>query len=156
MTLHLRRFAPECALRCFDVFRDAVHNGSAPHYDEAQRYAWLPEGPPGDGWLTRLGAARTWVGEDARDLQGFIALQPGGYLDMIFVRPAMRRSGLAVDLHDAMLKDARTLGLGRLTTHASLLARPFFERQGWDVIAPETVTRDGVALHRFEMTMELP
>jgi hypothetical protein len=49
----------------------------------------------------------------------------------------------------------RAGGLNRLTTHASHLARRFFARHGWRVDYPETAERDGAALERFALSLDL-
>ncbi len=38
-----------------------------------------------------------------------------------------------------------------LNTHASLAAKPFFEKQGWEVMGEEDVFIGEIALHRFRM-----
>ena len=40
---------------------------------------------------------------------------------------------------------------GARRTHASITARPFFERRGWRVVKEQRVERRGVALTNFVM-----
>ena len=53
--------------------------------------------------------------------------------------------------YDAIHEEAVTLGLRRLHSEASHLARPFFERQGWSVVRAQSLERDGVSLTNFVM-----
>lgn len=56
---------------CWALYRQAVLEGAAPHYSEAQRAAWAgaAEEPP---WIAeRLAAGRVWVAE-AGDAVGFL------------------------------------------------------------------------------------
>lgn len=46
---------------------------------------------------------------------------------------------------------ARELGATTLTTEASRMARPFFERQGWSVVAEQVVVIRGVRLTNYRM-----
>ena len=42
-------------------------------------------------------------------------------------------------------------GADRLTTHASITARPFFEHRGYRVLYAQTVERHGVTMQNFVM-----
>jgi N-acetylglutamate synthase-like GNAT family acetyltransferase len=51
----------------------------------------------------------------------------------------------------AIEAEARRIGLARLFTEASITARPFFEDQGFTVIAPQMVTCREVEFVNFRM-----
>ena len=46
---------------------------------------------------------------------------------------------------------ARGSGLNRLTTDASELARSFFMRNGWQLVARQEIERAGISLHNYRM-----
>lgn len=152
--LSLRPYRAEDRAACAAVFFRAVREGAAAFYDEAQRAAWAPGGPaPG---LDRLKDQWCLVAERDGAVVGFMAMTPAGYLDMTYVLPEEMGRGTAGMLYDALLARARATGLSHLTVHASHLARPFLERRGWRVDAPEEVTRNGAVLARFAMSLALP
>ncbi|WP_226779175.1 GNAT family N-acetyltransferase [Oceaniglobus trochenteri] len=151
----LRPYRPDDATGCFALFRLAIHAGTSPHYDAAQRAAWAGSGPMGDAWHSRLAAMHTTVAQQAGGIVGFMSLRGDGYLDFAFVHPDLRRSGLAVRLLDRTLEQARRLGLRHLTTDASHLARRFFLKHGWHEVAAQQVQRDGVMLENFRMARSL-
>ena len=74
---------------------------------------------------------------------GFADLAEDGYLDRLYVHRDWQGRGVATALCDA-LPDARL-------THASLTARPFFEKRGWHVVREQQVERRGVRLTNFVM-----
>ena len=156
MTITCRPLRAGEAALCYAIYYDAVRIGAAGDYSEAQRIAWAPDDAMPEGWPDRLSSAETWVAEDGETVLGFLTFDPNGYLDLFFVRPEAKGGGASTALYDKMLTEASARGLPRLTVHASHLARRFLERRGWTVIAPETVERDGVLLHRFEMAFDLP
>lgn len=45
--------------------------------------------------------------------------------------------------------------MDRITTHASITARPFFEKRGYKIISENEVKRQGIALANFIMEKEL-
>lgn len=152
----LARFTLADAASCYDVFYTAVHTGAAPHYTAAQRQAWAPHAAMPASFPEKLAAQVCWVARCEGKSVGFFSMEADGHLDTAFVAPDFRRTGLASDLYDKIILDARSLELGRLFTEASHLARPFFEKRGWSVTMPETVTRNGVHIERFQMAIDLP
>ena len=150
----IRKFEFADADGCADLFYRAVHEGAAAKYSADQRCAWVPVRPDAAQFAAKLGAQRCFVADDGA-IQGFMSLTDEGYLDMAYVHPTQRGTGLAGQLYAAVLNQAHNLRLRRLTTHASLLARPFFARHGWEVDAPEEIERNGVLIPRFRMFLSL-
>ena len=156
MSLALRPFVTGDAAASIDIYYDAIHNGTAPHYALNEREAWAPRDarPDPARWADRLGGVHTIVAEDSGAMVGFASLLGHGHIDMLFVRPAARKSGAAAALYDGLLEAARSSGVKGMTTDASHLARRFLEKRGWRVVAPEVVTRNGVKLTRFRMALD--
>jgi len=76
-------------------------------------------------------------------------------MDVIRLRDGSARRGVFSALLDEATTRLRAAGLAHMDTHASLVARPVFERHGFAVIARETVARGGVGLDRFVMRRAL-
>lgn len=139
-----------------DIFYSAVRNGAKPAYSEAVLKAWVPERPTADGWAKRIEGLETAMAEADGDALGFMSVNlRDGDLDLAFVRPDRRRSGLADSLYAMIENRARAAGLPRLHSHASHMARPFLERQGWGVVRPGQVSRGGVIIDNWVMEKHL-
>ena len=136
------------------VMWDAVHNGRSA-YSEAQRAAWVPQVPAGEGWVTRLGDQRIWVAEERGAVVGFVTLAPGGYVDFAYVVARAQGHGVFRALLDRVEAEARAEEATRLWTHASLMAQPAFAALGFHVIRHEEVARHGEKLRRAEMEKHL-
>jgi len=150
--LTLRRFEPGDAPGLAQLFFDAVQVGAAGHYSQAQRDAWCGAPPADARWSARLRGADTLVAERGGALQGFMTLDPAsGHIDLAFVAPEMRGTGLADSLYAVLEGRARALGLARLHSEASLLAERFFLRRGWRLVARQVVERHGVSLPNARM-----
>ncbi|NRB19314.1 MAG: GNAT family N-acetyltransferase [Rhodobacteraceae bacterium] len=108
-----------------------------------------------DKWPGRLATLNVWVAEADGEIAGFMAATPQGYIDFAFLRPRWMGRSVAQALYDVILERARSADLTRMTTHASLMARPFFARQGWQVDKMEIVDRNGEQLKRFAMSLTL-
>jgi putative acetyltransferase len=59
--------------------------------------------------------------------------------------------GVATALLNEVESLARRLCLARIFTEASITARPFFERRGFTVVAPQILEFDGVTFKNFRM-----
>ncbi|MCB2129685.1 MAG: GNAT family N-acetyltransferase [Rhodobacteraceae bacterium] len=127
----IRRFALTDAAATHDVFFQAVRIGAAEHYRESDLTDWAPSPEMPDGWGEWLDRHFTVVADQDGTICGFFMLEATGYLNMAFVRPDYRRTGLADRLYDAILAEARARKMPHLTVWASRLFRPFLARKGW-------------------------
>ena len=153
--MQIRRYQPADAGALAQIFFDAVRLGAAPKYTAAELAAWAPERPSAAAWAQRLDGLTTVVAESPSGLLGFMSLRSDGYLDLAFVRPDCRGTGVAAALHSEILTEACARHLHRLTTEASRMARPFFLRMGWHLIAAQTVQRNGQSIENFRMAKSL-
>jgi len=133
-----------------DVMFDSVRNGESP-YSEAQRAAWVPARPAGEGWAGRLRNQDVLVAEQEGEPVGFMTLAEGGYIDLAFIRPAARGSGLFRQMLSRIVERAEARGEARLWTHASLTAEPAFARHGFVMLGRERVRVRDQELERCEM-----
>ncbi|NIZ59504.1 GNAT family N-acetyltransferase [Sedimentitalea sp. CY04] len=155
MSVTIRAYHPDDARTLYSIFSEAIHKGTVAHYSAAQRQAWAPSADMPDWWPDSLAKLETWVAEAGGEIAGFMCATPQGYVDFTYVRPRWMGRSVAQALYDITLERARGRNLTRLTTHASLMARPFFARQGWQVDEMEIVDRNGEQLKRFAMSLTL-
>ncbi|WP_171905274.1 GNAT family N-acetyltransferase [Cellulosimicrobium cellulans] len=137
------------------IFERAITRTARSRYTEEQVRAWLGGSRDLEQWGAERRRVRTFVAEVGGVVAGFTDLDDDGYVDRLFVDPDHGRRGVARALLAAVLAAARSAGLPELTTHASLVARPVFEREGFRVVHQEEVQRDGVPLVRFLMRTRL-
>ncbi|MEO1238992.1 MAG: GNAT family N-acetyltransferase [Pseudomonadota bacterium] len=134
----------------------AVEGGTAGAYSAAQRRAWIAAVPTHRAWRARLGRLETWVAQSQDRLVGFMSLNtPLAEVDLAYVSPDVMGRGVAQALYAAVERHARAAKIAHLATDASALAKPFFQRQGWQVIARQNVVAAGVAMHNYKMTKAL-
>ena len=117
--------------------------------------AWAPDEIDREAWAKRYRHRQGWVAEIDGALAGFSDLEPDGHLGMMYVHPDYQGCGVASALLAQIEETARTGGLGRLYTEASITARSFFERRGFRLIAPQTVFIRGEELVNYRMEKSL-
>ena len=138
------------------LYHRAVREGAARHYSHAQRAAWSPAPPTGEGWRRRLIEADTILAERAERPLGFMTLDLAtGWLDFAYVAPEAMRQGVAGTLYAVLEGRARAARLERLETGASLLAERFFACRGWRVVKRQEVARNGARLPNAAMAKVL-
>ncbi|MEP2506085.1 MAG: GNAT family N-acetyltransferase [Paracoccaceae bacterium] len=137
------------------MFYHAVRSGAADFYSQAQRAAWAPSDAPDQLQPDKLLDQWCWVAEMENGITGFMSLTPRGYLDMAFVMPEAKGSGVADALYAALITQATASGLGTLTVHASHLARRFLAKHGWQEDYAENHTLNGQVIERFHMSLDL-
>jgi putative acetyltransferase len=134
------------------LFTASVHELAAAHYDAAQRTAWAPQPPDLGHWRERLANLQTLVAECGSRMAGFISYAPDGHIDLLFTSPAYARQGIATLLYHRAELALCESGVRHLFTEASLVARPFFERQGFRVTQEQLVDLRGAQFRRFAMS----
>ena len=148
--LVIRPIRPDDGPAAAQVFFDAVCEGTQAHYTEAQRRAWAGQAPDPEGWRDRLYGVDGFAAEQEGRLVGFMTIA-GWYIDLAFVTPAALGRGVGWQLYRAVEARARKLGASVLTTDASRMAKPFFERQGWSVVVEQRVVKRGMVLTNYKM-----
>ena len=141
--MKLREYCSSDLPAILDLFRGTVHTVCARDYTRSQLDAWAPAELDAAAWDASLLAHHTLVAEENEVIVGFADLGSDGYLDRLYVHRDWQGRGVATALCDA-LPDARS-------THASITARPFFEKRGWHVVREQQVERRGVLLTNFVM-----
>ena len=147
--MKIRRYEPEDLGQITALFYDTVHAVNAADYAPEQLDAWADGAPDLDRWNGSLLAHHSLVAVEGRDLiVGFGDIDGTGYLDRLYVHKDRQGLGIATALCDRL---ERAVDAPVLTTHASLTARPFFERRGYRVLREQRVERRGVWMTNYVM-----
>lgn len=147
--MEIRTYRPGDCPALAALFYHTVHTVNAADYTPEQLAAWAPEAADLDAWDRSFRAHHTLVAVEGETVLGFGDMD-GGYLDRLYVRADRQGQGVGSALC-ALLE--RAAG-GRVVTHASITARPFFERRGYRVVRKQRVERRGVLLTNFVMEKE--
>jgi putative acetyltransferase len=123
------------------VFLRSVREVASRDYDAGQIAAWAQADR--DVWARRRLDRPTWVALIDDVIAGFIDLKSSGHVDMLFVDTASQRKGVASALLETVENAARGQRLALLDTDASITARPFFEKHGFQVVRSQDVALRG-------------
>jgi len=157
--IHLRTFTEADLPAIASLFTASVHDLGAAHYDSKQLAAWAPIPPDLETWAARLAGLHTILAAAGSELAGFISYERNGHIEFLYTMPGFERRGVASLLYQHVQNNLsgveqhvqNNLSGVELFTEASLVAKPFFLRQGFHVVAEQSVIRRGVAFRRFAM-----
>ena len=89
----------------------------------------------------------TVVAIDNNIIVGFGDIDKTGYLDRLYVHADYQGKGVATAICNRLEQAVQ----GKITTHASITAKPFFEKRGYKVVKEQQVERQGIYLINFCM-----
>lgn len=155
LAITIRPFRADDVAALISLFRASVRGIDRREYTESQVLAWAPDLIEHGQFAHRCVMKSTWVAEAQGHTAGFSDLEPDGHVDMLYVHPSIQRRGVARALLTHIEKLARTRGLHRLYTEASITARPVFEAIGFLVVAPQEVRLRGEIMTNYRMEKRL-
>ena len=138
-----------------DLYRDAVEGIGATAYAPEQVRVWAGFVDDLNAFRARLSQGFALVAECEGVPAAFCHLHPLDHISLLYTSTRFARRGFATAVYAGCEEHARAAGQCRLTTDASKLSRPFFERQGFELCAVEVVEREGVSFERYSMEKAL-
>jgi putative acetyltransferase len=151
----IRPFRSADAPALLDLFRDTVRRVNAKDYGPEQIRAWASDEIDPEAWASRFDDRFVRVAEVSGTVAGFAELEPDGHIDRFYVSADHQGIGIGSGLMEVIEQEARRLGIRELVAEVSITARPFFERQGFEVRSPQEVTLRGVVFRNFRMARRL-
>lgn len=131
------------------LFYNTVHTVNAKDYTEEQLDAWATGQVDLNKWDQSLREHYSIVAVENEMLVGFGDIDKSGYLDHLFVHADYQGKGIGTMICNRLEQAVS----GNIITHASITARPFFEKRGYRVVKEQQVERQGVFLTNFEMVL---
>lgn len=120
------------------LFYQTVHAINRKDYTHKQLDVWAPAHPNLAVWHASLKANHTLLAIQDGLLIGFGDIEPSGYFNRLFVHHAHQRKGIATALCDRLEPCAQGR---RITVHASITAKPFFEHRDYVTLRQQQVAR---------------
>lgn len=134
------------------LFYNTVHKINIRDYSPEQVNAWATGIVDMDVWNRSLLQHHTFIATDGYALLGFGDIDHSGYLDRLYVHHGYQRRGIATALCHKLQSSVDT---DKITVHASITARPFFEKRGYETVKEQEVDRRGITLKNYVMELSL-
>lgn len=150
--MKIRSYQPSDCEQLAELFYQTIHTVNRRDYTQEQVDAWATGRVDLAQWNRSFLAHDTLVAEQDGIIVGFGDLDTTGYLDRLYVHKDYQGQGIATAICDRFERAVQT---GKVTTHASITAKPFFLHRGYCVLKEQQVIRANVALTNFVMEKQL-
>ena len=146
----IRKYQPSDCPRLAELFYQTVHEVNKQDYTKEQLNAWASREVDLDAWNRSFLEHYTLIAVEEGEILGFGDIDKTGYLDHLYVHKDHQREGIASGLCDKLEAHVP----GNIRTHASITAKPFFQKRGYKVTKEQQVERQGILLTNFVMELE--
>lgn len=143
----IKKYEPTYCKELIQLFYDTVHTINAKDYSKKQLNAWATKNTDPEKWNHSLTEHYTIVAIEDEIIVGFGDIDQTGYIDRLFVHKNYQRQGVATAICDQLEQTAK----GKVYTHASITAKPFFEKRGYKVIKKQEIKKQNIVLINFIM-----
>ena len=146
--MRLREYQSADCEKLAALFYETVHCVNARDYTEAQLNAWATGKIDLEQWDQSFLAHHTVIAVENEEIVGFGDMDASGYLDRLYVHKQHQGEGIAAAICDKLEQSAAGK---RITTCASITAKPFFLHRGYHIVRKQEVLRHGVCLTNYLM-----
>lgn len=146
--MKIRFYEPGDCAEMAQLFYDTVHAVNRKDYSPVQLNVWATGMIDLAVWNQSFISHTTLVAVQDQKILGFADMDESGYLDRLYVHKDYQGKGIATLLCDLLESMASTHSY---VTHASITARPFFEKRGYKVLKEQEVERGGILLTNYVM-----
>lgn len=143
----IRKYQPLDCEEITKLFYNTVHTINAKDYTKEQLDVWTAKEIDLQSWNKSLKEHYSIVAVDDKIIVGFGDIDKTGYLDRLYVHADFQGKGIASAICDRLERAVDV----NIITHASITARPFFEKRGYKVLKEQQVERQGIFLTNFVM-----
>lgn len=144
----IRRYMPSDCREMAELFYHTVHMVNAKDYTNEQLNAWSDGSVDLEEWNRSFLAHFTVVAIENGRIAGFGDIDKTGYLDRLYVHKDYQRQGIATAICGEL---EQAFDTDKITVHASITAKTFFENRGYLVIRKQQVVRKGILLTNYIM-----
>ena len=137
------------------LFSGTIETVCANDYNNEQIVAWISSVNNTGRWHRLIENQYFIVAVLNQKIVGFASLAHGDYIDVLYVHKDFQRQGIAQQLYNALETEATTHKNTILTADVSKTAKPFFEANGFKVIAEQIQIRTEVEIPNYNMRKDL-
>ncbi|TYP48148.1 putative acetyltransferase [Thermosediminibacter litoriperuensis] len=153
--MRIRRYKESDLEQMLKLLYDTVHNVNIKDYSPEQVDVWAPKEPEVEKWSGFFENNICYVAEIDDKIVGFGDLTAKGYLNTLYTHKDFQRKGIGSGLLKVFEKEAINLGVSEITTEASITARPFFEKHGFECVKKQNKEFKGMVFINFLMRKSL-
>ena len=137
--INVRKYLMEDCKEIIELFKNTVHLINARDYNKEQLNSWAPEEIDYMAWNKSLLEHYSIIAEKSSIIVGFGDINDSGYLDRLYVHKDHQGKGIATKIAEELENHVLGNGIQKIVTHASITAKSFFEKRGYEAIKEQAV-----------------
>ena len=147
----IREYKPKDEEQISKLFHETVREVNIHDYSPEQVEAWAPDDINFSDWKAFCENRLLFVADHQGTIAGFIDLFPDGKLDFLYCHKNYQRQGVGMMLYKKIEGTARIKNIDCIYTEASITAKPFFIKAGFDVIKEQEVEYNNMIFVNYLM-----
>ena len=144
----IRQFQASDLNEILNLFYQTVHTINLKDYSKEQLDAWASHDIDIERWQKSLTKNYALVAIINDKIVGFGDIDDSGYLDHLYVHKDYQGKKIATLILAELEKKVKPC---KITTHASITAKPFFEKRGYRLVKEQQTERQGGLLVNYVM-----
>ena len=149
--MEIRKYKKSDCKEMAELFYNTVHSVNSVDYSKDQLDAWATGSVDLEKWNKEYNESYTLVAVEDDVITGFGNIYSSGYLDMLYVHKDYQHRGIASEICSLL---ENHYDVNKITVHASITAKPFFEKRGYGVLYEQTVIRNGINIVNYVMLLK--
>lgn len=145
--MFIRKYESTDCKELAELFYNTVHTINAKDYTKEQLDAWASGQVDLEKWDQSFQEHFTVVAVENGIIVGFGDIDTTGYFDRLYIHKNNQRKGIATAICDQLESKVQ----GKIVTHASVTAKPFFEKRGYKILKEQQVVRKEIFLKNYVM-----
>lgn len=153
MNITIRAFQEGDLDAVIAVFQGAIRQIASQDYNTEQIEAWVQV--ERQVWINRFAQSQCWLVIRHNQIAGFGNVEEDGHLDMLFTHPEHQRCGVATALLKWLELAVVQLNIPVIFTEASITAKPFFIRHGFQLVEARQVSVRGQSFINYRLRKQV-
>ncbi|WP_130808185.1 GNAT family N-acetyltransferase [Senegalia massiliensis] len=147
----IRKYDKKDLEEILQLFYNTVHNINIKDYTLEQVNTWAPKIPEKKKWEKFLYGNKTFVAVINQKIVGFSDLREDGYLNTMYVSKNHQDQEIATTLLRRIEQEAQNLNISKLTTEASITAKDFFKKRGFNIVEKQNKKHNNMVFVNYIM-----
>ena len=150
--MNLRQITIKDQIELKKVYFDSIQSLDEKIYSQEQKRAWSSQAWDNPNFDKTLTLGKGWLISKDGIIIAFATRYPNHRIALFYCKGKFQRKGCGSKLLQRLEYEAKTEGLGYLSTEASLISYELFLKNEWEIIRKEKVTINNIFFERYKMT----
>ncbi|MFG1494868.1 GNAT family N-acetyltransferase [Halobacteriovorax sp. ZH4_bin.1] len=151
MSISIRKYREDDSLELLKLFNKTIHTVNINDYNSTQVNAWAPNDRDLNEWRDSFSSREVFIIEVDQVIAGFSDIELNGHIDRFYISSDHIGQGVGEKLYLEIEKCAKSYAIQKLFLEASITAKPFFLKMGFEIMNKQVVTLRGVDFINYRM-----